>query len=847
MPRVRIAAAAGLAASVVIAGSVVSAAPALAGSPETYVPSPSGLLAFTGHGWGHGIGMSQWGAYGAASAGLSAAQILDFYYPGTTATPIDPNTPVRVLLGTDDGVDLTVDPVTAGGALTFTDAGTNSATSLPASVGGAPVTAWRAALVGGAIQLQGQWSGAYQGYPVGAPVTVNTGHARFTTASGVVRLINPSGTRDDLYGSLDAVIIGGALRSVETAPLDQMLVGVVGSETPANWPTAALQAQAVAARSYIDYQVRAHTAQQYDISIPRDVAYEGIARYDSSGNRITGWDDPRLVAAVKAFPGDVRTYNGQPIFAMFSSSNGGYTVAGTVGGAPAPYLIAKPDPYDAVAANPHNTWTANVNASKVQSAYPSIGTLTSIVVNARDGNGEWGGRTTSVTVVGTSSSATDSGGGFAAKLGLQSSWWSLPGQGDPVGAFETLQAAPGGAHLSGWAYDPKTTGPILVHLYVDGSLATAVPANVDRPDLAGVLPNGTAHGFAANIPLAAGTHSVCAYAISSVAGTPNPKLGCLTVQTYAGSPVGAVHIQAAIGGVQLLGWAVDPESVGPVSAPVTVDGHLVGTLTANSPDSTAAASFPFYGPNHGFSNLLVISGTHNVCVSATNIGAGSTVTLGCAQVTVYAGAPLGNLDAVVPSPGKIALWGWSFDPDTLTQIPVHLYIDGQLVAALAATEARPDVQAVFPAYGGAHGYSALVPLSAGQHTVCTYGINSAGGGGNTKLGCKTVTVPNGDPVGHLDGVAYSNQVVVWGWAADPKVPTAPVLVHIYVDGVLTTLGPATLPRPDVANVFPAFGAAHGFFVGFTAGKGTHRVCAFAINSLAGGNNPQLGCGTVTVP
>jgi hypothetical protein len=216
-------------------------------------------------------------------------------------------------------------------------------------------------------------------------------------------------------------------------------------------------------------------------------------------------------------------------------------------------------------------------------------------------------------------------------------------------------------------------------------------------------------------------------------------------------------------------------------------------------------------------------------------------------LTVYAGAPIGNLDAVVPSPGAVALWGWAIDPDTTASVPVHVYVDGQLVAGVAATESRPDVGAAFPVYGAAHGFSAIVALPAGKHTVCAWALNVAAAGGNPEVGCKTVTVPSGDPVGHLDAVAYSGQIVTWGWAADPKAPRTPILVHIYVDGVLTTLGPAQSPRPDVATVFPAFGPDHGFFVGMPGASGKHQVCAFAINTHAGGNNPLLGCGTVVVP
>jgi hypothetical protein len=108
-----------------------------------------------------------------------------------------------------------------------------------------------------------------------------------------------------------------------------------------------------------------------------------------------------------------------------------------------------------------------------------------------------------------------------------------------------------------------------------------------------------------------------------------------------------------------------------------------------------------------------------------------------------------------------------------------------------------------------------------------------------------VTVPTGDPVGHLDAVAVSGgKVFAWGWAADPKQPAAPILVHLYLDGVLASFGPASLavPTADVPAVKAAgYGLAHGFFAGAPVTPGAHRLCVYAINSASGANNPQLGC------
>jgi len=102
-------------------------------------------------------------------------------------------------------------------------------------------------------------------------------------------------------------------------------------------------------------------------------------------------------------------------------------------------------------------------------------------------------------------------------------------------------------------------------------------------------------------------------------------------------------------------------------------------------------------------------------------------------------SPFGSLDVVRAGPGRIDVAGWAIDPDTVASIPVHVYVDG-VGYALSANQSRSDVGAVYPGYGPLHGFSASLPASAGSHQVCVYGINIAGGGSNSLLGCRTVSV-----------------------------------------------------------------------------------------------------------
>ena len=101
------------------------------------------------------------------------------------------------------------------------------------------------------------------------------------------------------------------------------------------------------------------------------------------------------------------------------------------------------------------------------------------------------------------------------------------------------------------------------------------------------------------------------------------------------------------------------------------------------------------------------------------------------------------------------------------------------------------------------------------------------------------------PIGNLEAVQGGpGQIEIAGWALDPDT-VGSIPVHVYVDGVGTAYL-ADEPRPDVARVYPLYGAAHGFSERVVAGTGRHDVCVFAINTGPGTTNPELGCRNVTV-
>lgn len=401
--------------AVVTAGFAVGApSGAGAASPEIHY-AVNGAFAFTGHGFGHGHGLSQWGSYGAAQQGLTGAQILDFYYPGTT-TGTSGNPTVRVsVVGVTGGV--TVLPTSRSGALAAIRDDQPTPLALPSAVNGAAVTQWRVLSTAGTQTLQGFWSNAWQAYPPtgGWSTTAAVG---FRGASGIVSALRSDGTVRDYRGDLVLQSAGGVL-AIDRVPLESYLRSVTPSESPASWPAAALQAQAVAARTYTVHSMS--SSRPYDICDSTACqVYSGVAAYTIAGSLVRSYEAASTDAAVAATAGQIRLYGGSPILAQFSSADGGWTSDGGE-----PYLPAQPDPYDGVVPNGSHSWTATVSATQVGAAV-GVGSATSITVNSRDGNGDWGGRTTSVTITGVSGTVTETGTAFRMALGLQSEWWTLP-------------------------------------------------------------------------------------------------------------------------------------------------------------------------------------------------------------------------------------------------------------------------------------------------------------------------------------------------------------------------------------------------------------------------------------
>lgn len=399
------------------AGRLVGGAPpaAAASVAETY-PRPSGTsFALAGRAFGHGRGLSQYGAYGAALQGLTRTQILSFYYPGTTRSTAIGNPTVRVRL-TALGASQT--QVVAQPRLVISD-GTRTGSLYVKNADGTLRERWRLVPEGSGLTLQWLEKGVWR--------STSSWRGRTTPLSftdptlGKVRVVMPNGTQRDYRRTVRSLRYGTGVMTLSVVPMHYYLQSVVPSEMPASWSMAALEAQAVAARTFAAYQTdRQASGTPYDTCDSTSCqVYRGLAGYSSAG-AIVPYENARTTAAVAATSGLGVFHDGKPALTEFGSSNGGRTVKTAL-----PYQVSKADPYDAVPSGSTSRWTTTLPISRIEKAYPTTGKFMTLRIDRRDGIDVWGGRILTLTVIGSAGSKTVTGGAFASAMGLRSSWWTV--------------------------------------------------------------------------------------------------------------------------------------------------------------------------------------------------------------------------------------------------------------------------------------------------------------------------------------------------------------------------------------------------------------------------------------
>ncbi len=267
------------------------------------------VFALSGRGWGHGVGLSQWGAYGQAKEGRTYDEILAHYYLGTKLGRASKNE-VRVLLAEGRRA------VTVQSAAPF---------RVRDALGAVTKVTAGALVVMPRLELPGKTA------PSKGPLLVLPGKAPLALDGRPYR------------GKLEVAATGGFLRVVNQVALEAYIGGVVADEMPSAWPLEALKAQAVAARTFaLKGIVKGKPFDLY--SDVRSQVYGGV---DS--------EEEATTKAIRATAGQVLMYRGELITAFYFSSSGGRTAsAEDVFGAALPYLVARPDPWDK--ASPHHRW-----------------------------------------------------------------------------------------------------------------------------------------------------------------------------------------------------------------------------------------------------------------------------------------------------------------------------------------------------------------------------------------------------------------------------------------------------------------------------------------------------------
>lgn len=390
----------GLLAALAGLGAVAAPAPALAdpGSEsvrQVFTVPSSGTIPVTGKGYGHGHGMSQYGARGAARQGLSHEKILAFYYPGTTLGTAGGNIRVRIVADSDGD---TRAPFQDG--LRVREVDSRKTVALPSGLAGERVTQWRMRTSGSTTRVEGLAGGRWRGLDSFAG-----GGAFYRSESRPVTVQLPSGQRT-YRGTVRHV--GGA--TVNVVSLDNLVRGVVSAEMPASWEKAAVRSQAVAARTYALFEREANRSRSYDTCDTTSCqVYGGVGAEHPLGNQ-----------AVTDTAKQVLRHDGKAAFTQFSSSSGGWTSKGS-----RPYLVDKEDPYDAVSGNPNHEWRTSLTRARVQSRYSSLGTLKRIVVTQRNGHGKWQGRVERLVLDGSRADVTLTGSQLRSAFGLKSDWFSF--------------------------------------------------------------------------------------------------------------------------------------------------------------------------------------------------------------------------------------------------------------------------------------------------------------------------------------------------------------------------------------------------------------------------------------
>lgn len=430
-----------------------------------------------GSGFGHGVGMSQYGAYVQAAEGRSARAILEHYFRGSVVAGVTDSADIRVNLvhSAASFRTATVSLQDGGGTGSITVGGGSFAVRagdvVTYSLSGGSITAERSG-PSGAARLTGAsaqvvWSGT----------RARSGPATLLDVAGPGETLGDASGRYR-WGTLDVRVVAGRLEAVNIVRLhDEYLYGI--AEMPSSWPAAALQAQVVAARSFALVRLAAGPRAACACHVYDTTADQVFAGWAKEGEPTWG---ARWTAAVDATHTSATTglallSGGRVVQAFYSSSSGGRTQANedVWGGTPLAHLRSVPDPWSLDDRNPYRRWVRDRTNAQLAAAF-GLPDVVRLDLSARTGGG--GVRTARATAS-TGATATVTGERLRTALSLPST--SIRHQGRRLSGADRYATAAAVAR----AVHPSATTVVVVggedaHL-VDGLVAGPLTAALAAP------------------------------------------------------------------------------------------------------------------------------------------------------------------------------------------------------------------------------------------------------------------------------------------------------------------------------------------------------------------------------
>jgi SpoIID/LytB domain protein len=403
-------------------------------APVASDASGASTLFIRGGGYGHGIGMSQYGTYGYALHGWTYRQILAHYYTGTQIGSTSSTQTVRVLLGS--------------GSAAFAGATQAGGKQLNPSL-----TYDVVPLANGQLALVNQTTHKRVG-KFDAPLTA--------TGPGPLSLAGLGAYR----GSLEFRPTGsGGVYTVDVVGLDDYVRGVIAAEMPSTWGPEALKTQAVAARTY---------------AITTDVAGTFYNLYPDTRSQMyrgVSAETPATDAAVAATAGQIVTYQGAPVVTYFFSSSGGHTENiedAWPGASASPWLRGVDDPYDGAGGDPYHHWSRQLSLTAAAKRLGRLvkGKLVGIRVTKRGASP----RIMAAQVIGTRGNTTVSGAQLQGAFGLLSTWASFTAISTTAGKAPVTGGVHGSSDLSVITQLKREFALVGEHTYV--LRGRVVPARV---------------------------------------------------------------------------------------------------------------------------------------------------------------------------------------------------------------------------------------------------------------------------------------------------------------------------------------------------------------------------------